>query len=75
MTVSSPWKENPEVGENYNINMKKIASGISHLINRITGNITVHAKGSAIKGSYSHGKRDYNKIDFFKDPLDNWLFK
>jgi hypothetical protein len=46
--------------------MKKLASEISHLINRITGKITVHAKGSTIKGDYSHGKRDYNKIDFYK---------
>jgi hypothetical protein len=47
--------------------MKKIASEISRLINRIKGNITVHAKGSAIKGNYSHGRRDYSKSDFTKD--------
>lgn len=40
--------------------MKKIAAEISHLINRITGKATVHAKGSTIKGDYSQGKRDYN---------------
>jgi hypothetical protein len=47
--------------------MKKIASEISRLINRIKGNITVHAKGSAIKGNYSHGRRDYDKSDFRKE--------
>jgi hypothetical protein len=46
--------------------MKKIAAEISHLINRITGKAVVHAKGSSIKGDYSHGRRDLNKIDFYK---------
>ncbi len=44
--------------------MKKIASQISHLINRMTGKVVVHAKGSAIKGSYSAGKRDYHNNDY-----------
>jgi hypothetical protein len=38
--------------------MKKIASQISRLINRMTGKVAVHTKGSAIKGQYSAGRRD-----------------
>ncbi len=38
--------------------MKKIAAEISNLINRLTGFAIVHAKGSAIKGNYSAGRRD-----------------
>jgi hypothetical protein len=44
--------------------MKKIVSEISHLINRITGKVVVHAKGSAIKGQYSAGRRDWNGNDY-----------
>jgi hypothetical protein len=44
--------------------MKKIASQISHLINRMTGKVAVHAKGSAIKGQYSAGKRDWDGKDY-----------
>ena len=44
--------------------MKKIVSEISHLINRITGKVVVHAKGSAIKGSYSAGRRDGYNNDY-----------
>lgn len=46
--------------------MKKIKAEISHLINRITGKVVVYAKGSSIKGDYSGGRRDINKIDFYK---------
>lgn len=46
--------------------MKKIAAEITHLINRLTGFAVIHAKGSSIKGDYSHGRRDFNKIDFYK---------
>lgn len=38
--------------------MKKIVTEISNLINRITGKVAVHSKGSAIKGDYSAGRRD-----------------
>jgi hypothetical protein len=38
--------------------MKKIVRKISHLINRVTGKVAVHAKGSSIKGNYSWGQRD-----------------
>jgi hypothetical protein len=44
--------------------MKKIASQISHLINRMTGKVAVHAKGSAIKGNYSAGRRDGFNNDY-----------
>ena len=44
--------------------MKKIAAEISHLINRIRGKATIHAKYSAIKGSYSDGLRDYQRSDW-----------
>jgi len=44
--------------------MKKIAAEISHLINRITGKVTVQAKGSTIKGQYSAGKRDFHNNDY-----------
>jgi hypothetical protein len=44
--------------------MKKIVREISQLINRVTGKVSVHAKGSAIKGDYSAGKRDWNNRDY-----------
>lgn len=44
--------------------MKKIVTEISHLINRITGKVAVHAKGSAIKGQYSAGRRDIGGNDY-----------
>jgi hypothetical protein len=44
--------------------MKKIVREISHLINRVTGKVAVHAKGSAIKGYYSAGRRDFSNDDY-----------
>jgi hypothetical protein len=44
--------------------MKKIASQISRLINRMTGKVAVHAKGSAIKGNFSAGRRDVVGNDY-----------
>ena len=44
--------------------MKKLILEINHLISRMTGRVTIHAKCSAIKGSYSEGLRDYQGIDF-----------
>jgi hypothetical protein len=44
--------------------MKKIVREISHLINRVTGKVAVHAKGSAIKGDYSAGRRDAFDNDY-----------
>lgn len=44
--------------------MKKIAAEITHLINRLTGFATTHAKGSAIKGNYSAGRKDFYNNDY-----------
>ena len=44
--------------------MKKIAADIKQLINRLTGNLTIHSKCSFIKGSYSAGRRDGYNSDY-----------
>lgn len=52
--------------------MKKIAAEITQLINRLNGNAKVHAKGSAIKGNYSAGRRDFYGVDY-NGKFDNKL--
>ena len=37
---------------------------IREVVARLSGKVTIHAKGSDIKGNKSSGTRDYNKVDF-----------
>lgn len=37
---------------------------INIMFKRLFGKVTVHAKGSAILGRYSYGKRDYFNSDW-----------
>ena len=48
-------------GRKPHTNMKK---QINIMFKRLFGKVTVHAKGSAILGRYSYGKRDYFNSDW-----------